>query len=161
MHFPLPTLLLLLPTLALTSPTRRAPANAIIANHCPFPVTVYPVGSSVGPATTLPANTGLYSEPLQRDAATGGRALKIVSAPADLYTAGKAQTVFEYNLAGDGNVWYDLSDVFGDLFAGYKLVEGSRDASCGSVVWPQGVNPGGSQVRECGEGSDVVLDLCA
>jgi hypothetical protein len=58
-------------------------------------------------------------------------------------------------------VWYDLSDVFGDAFAGYKLKEASVDRSCGVIEWDAGVNPGGSQVKTCGSGSDVVLELCA
>jgi len=66
---------------------------------------------------------------------------------------------FAYNLDG-ANVWYDLSDVFGDPFSGYTVVEYSTDASCPYIEWDTGVSPGGSQVKECESGSDVVLALC-
>jgi hypothetical protein len=136
-----------------------AAGNAIVVNNCGFPAYLWSVGSSVsGPATLNPSG-GSYSEPFSVDPTTGGRALKITTSSDGLYT-GAPQTIYSYSLDGD-NVWYDLSDVFGDAFAGNKLVEQSADASCGVIEWDSGVNPGGSQVKECGAGSDVTLTLCA
>lgn len=132
--------------------------SARVLNSCPFPITLWSVGSAVSPAQTL--QTGAtYSELFAVDPQTGGRTIKITRKEDGLYT-GKPQTSFAYTLDG-ATVWYDLSDVFGDAFAGYKLREKSMDGSCGVIEWVAGVNPGGSQVKACGSESDVVLELCA
>ncbi|GAB0134276.1 hypothetical protein EsDP_00002655 [Epichloe bromicola] len=115
--------------------------NATVENNCAFPK-----GES-------------YSERFARDPKAGGRALKITREADGLFT-GKPQTVFAYNLRDDA-VWYDLSDVFGDAFAGHKLVEGGADTSCPSIVWPEGTPPAGSQVKNCHHGADVTLTLCS
>ncbi|KAK9443273.1 phase-specific protein [Metarhizium brunneum] len=140
-----------------TAGTVSAVGNAVVKNNCDFPVTVWSVGSQVSNANTLQTGQA-YWEQFSHDPKTGGRALKITREPDGLYT-GKPQTIFAYNLK-DGAVWYDLSDVFGDAFAGRKLVEGSADASCPSIVWPNGIPPAGSQVKNCRDSADVTLTLC-
>jgi hypothetical protein len=117
------------------------------------------VGASVSAPYTLAASGGSYSEPFVKDPQTGGKALKITVESDGLYT-GKPQTVFAYNLDG-GQIWYDLSDVFGDAFAGKKIVENSSNAACPAIVWDNGTPPAGSQVKVCESGSDVTLTLCA
>ena len=135
-----------------------AVGSARVVNKCSNSVSVWSVGSEVAGPYTL-AKDGTYSEGFVVDATTGGKALKITLAEDGLYT-GAPQTIFSYSLDGD-SVWYDLSDVFGDAFAGSKLVEASADTSCPAITWDNGTPPAGSQVKKCGSGSDVTLTLCA
>lgn len=135
-----------------------AVGNAVVKNNCKFPVAVWSVGSDISNPNTLQRGQS-YSEQFARDPKTGGRALKITREPDGLFT-GKPQTVYAYSLQG-GAIWYDLSDVFGDAFAGNKLVEGSADTSCPSIVWPNGTPPAGSQVKNCRDSADVTLTLCS
>ncbi|OAQ99334.1 hypothetical protein LLEC1_06899 [Akanthomyces lecanii] len=114
-----------------------APGKAKVVNNCPFE----------------------YSEQYTRDAKTGGRALKITRERDGLYT-GKAQTNFAYTL-DPGQLWYDLSDVFGDAFAGNRVQVVSSNNQCQSIVWADGRPPAGSQVKTCTRESETTLTLCA
>ncbi|TWU75114.1 hypothetical protein ED733_001645 [Metarhizium rileyi] len=138
--------------------TASAVGKAVVQNKCDFPVNVWSVGSEVSPANTLQSDQS-FSETFAWDPKTGGRALKITREVNGLFT-GQPQTIFAYNLK-DGAIWYDLSDVFGDPFAGLKLVVHSADHSCASIVWLQGTPPARSQVKNCQAGDDVTLTLCA
>jgi Blastomyces yeast-phase-specific protein len=140
------------------APLAAAIGSARIVNNCDCPVTVWSVGGSIAGPWTLAASGGSYSEPFVKDPVSGGKALKVTKDPNGLYN-GDPETIFAYNLDG-GNVWYDLSDVFGDAFAGQKLVEASADSSCPAIEWDTGVSPGGSQVKVCEAESDVTLTLC-
>jgi Blastomyces yeast-phase-specific protein len=133
--------------------------SARVTNNCDSEVTVWSVGGSIAGPWTLAANGGTYSEAFEKDPQSGGKAIKITKDPNGLYD-GAPQTTFAYNLDG-GNVWYDLSDVFGDAFSGAKLVEASADESCPSIVWDTGVPPNGSQVKVCEADADVTLTLCS
>lgn len=135
-----------------------AVGKAKIVNNCDFGVTAWSVGSNIDGPYALGAHGGFYAEQFVKDPQTGGKALK-VTIPADGLYTGAPQTNFAYSLDG-ANIWYDLSDVFGDAFAGKKLVVSSA-ASCPSIVWPTGTSPGGSQTKVCGSDNDVVLTLCA
>jgi hypothetical protein len=135
-----------------------AVGHAVVRNNCKFPVTLWSVGGDISSPVTL-QKAQSYSERFSRDPKTGGRALKITREPDGLFT-GKPQTIFAYNLK-DGAIWYDLSDVFGDSFAGCKLVEGSADTSCPAIIWPDGIPPAGSQVKNCRDSADVTLTLCS
>ncbi|PHH76527.1 hypothetical protein CDD82_3951 [Ophiocordyceps australis] len=137
----------------------EAVGNARVVNNCPFQVTLWSVGGSISNPHTLPARGGTYSEQFTVDPQSGGRALKITREPDGLFTS-KPQTDFAYSLSG-ALVYYDLSDVYGDAFAGNKLVEGSADRSCPVITWPNGTPPAGSQVKNCNSNSDVTLTLCA
>ncbi|KAK0738699.1 Bys1 family protein [Schizothecium vesticola] len=149
----------LLATLAAAAPLASAAGSARVINHCPYPVTLWSVGSAVSAPYTLAAGTGSYSEPFRRDPVTGGIAIKITTAPNGLYT-GAPQLNYAYSLDGD-KVWYDLSTVFGVAFPGKKLVVASAEASCPAITWLTGSSPGGSQVKTCTSGKDVALILCA
>jgi hypothetical protein len=133
--------------------------SARVENKCNFPVTLWSVGGSISQPYTIAANGGSYSEPFVKDPQSGGKALKVTKSSNGLFT-GAPQTVFAYNLDG-GTIWYDLSDVFGDAFAGSKLVEASEDQTCPAIVWGNGIPPSGSQVKTCSAYSDVCLVLCA
>lgn len=146
--------------LATAAPLTSALGSAVVKNSCPFPVYLSAVGSEASPVQTVAATGGTFAEsPFTLDPKTGGRTIKITREIDGLFT-GKPQLNFAYTLDG-ANVWYDLSNVFGDAFAGYKIVEKSADAACGVIEWSGGISPGGSQVKTCGSGNDVVLELCA
>ena len=65
---------------------------------------------------------------------------------------GDPEQVFAYSL-DTAQIWYDLSTVFGEPFAGQPLEVTSK--SGGSIVWPKGSNPGGSQVKVTSSDEDV------
>ena len=150
----------LLATLTTLTPITYALGNAVVTNNCPDPVYLWSVGSSVGPKQTIEHGAN-YTEPFRHDSTTGGIALKITRNDNGLYD-GSAQMTYSYTLdSGDARVWYDLSDVFGDPFSGEAVVVKPEDGGCRSICWPEGVSPGGSQVKDCAADGDVGLTLCA
>lgn len=136
-----------------------AVGNAIVRNNCDFEVSLWSVGSSIGPAHVIKPGHNTYVEKLTRDPKSGGRTLKITRERDGLFT-NKPQTNYAYSLDG-ARVWYDLSDVFGSPFKGFRTVVYSSDRNCPAIVWPNGVSPGGSQVKTCGSNNDITLSLCA
>ncbi|GLA51095.1 hypothetical protein AnigIFM63604_007439 [Aspergillus niger] len=137
--FPLLTLLLPLTTThpTLQDTTTITPGHAIILNTCAFPIYAWSVSSTVGPQITIPAappstssssNTNAstkysnYTEPYHHDPQTGGVSIKLTTLRNGLYT-GAPQTIFAYNFVeGQNQVWFDLSDVYGDPFKGRRVV---------------------------------------
>ncbi|PGH08226.1 hypothetical protein GX51_01380 [Blastomyces parvus] len=139
-------------------PAVQAVGNAIVINNCPFDAFLNSVGSEIGPEQFLEANGGSYSEEFRRDPRSGGIALKVTRQAGGL-VQGAPQTNFAYNL-NEGRIWYDLSNVFGNPFEPNPLRLTPSDQSCPSLFWPNGVPPGGSQVKNCQPESDVTLTLC-
>ncbi|TPX13615.1 uncharacterized protein E0L32_006086 [Thyridium curvatum] len=144
--------------LALAAPFAAAVGRARVFNNCDTTVYLWSVGASVSNAWGIDPKTE-YSEEFVKDPVTGGKALKITRVPNGLYN-GAPQTIFAYSL-DNAQVWYDLSDTFGDAFAGSKLVEASANQNCPAIVWDNGVPPAGSQVKTCTADADVTLTLCA
>ncbi|XWW96981.1 hypothetical protein V2A60_004961 [Cordyceps javanica] len=138
--------------------TVSAEGFAKVCNQCDFEVTLWSVGKDVSIGHTLQKGER-YSEPFAVDPKTGGRTLKITRDRDGLYT-GKPQTNYAYSLV-QPNIWYDLSDVFGDPFAGHKLRLASDDSTCPAIQWDNGVPPGGSHTHVCHSDVSVVLTLCA
>ena len=143
-------------------PTHRNLGHAIVHNNCKFPVYLWSVASTVLPERTLLPNDE-YSEVFRENADTGGIAIKISTDRDGLYTS-SPQMIFAYNLSStrergqrQDKVWYDLSDVFGDPFAGYPVnVKPSEPL----ISWEDGVPPAGSQVRAVDSSTDLILSLC-
>ncbi|KAF2475471.1 uncharacterized protein BDR25DRAFT_102990 [Lindgomyces ingoldianus] len=133
-----------------------AVGNAVVKNNCNEKIYVNSVGSSVGPQSTL-SKGQTYLEVLHRDPTAGGIAIKITKVDSGLYS-GAPQQIFSYSLDG-AQVWYDLSAVMGEPFHGEHVTVTSN--GCGTIDWPNGSNPGGSQVKVCGSGNDVVFTACA
>lgn len=128
---------------------------AIIQNHCKTPIFIWSVGSTVrSPKIILPY--ARYYEAFRKDLQTGGIALKISTESDGLYKSAP-QTIFAYNLASPEQVWYDLSDVFGDPFRGHPV---SLQPSEPRIYWADGVPPAGSQTRVHDASMDLVLTLC-
>ena len=134
-----------------------AVGNAVVLNNCTFPVYVWSVDSTVSPEYTI-NQTQTYSEVLHSDPTTGGVSIKITTVENGLYNS-SPQTIYAYSLT-NGQVWYDLSDVFGDAFSGSPLTVAPSDPSCGTISWPSGVSPSGSQVKVCEDSANITLTLC-
>lgn len=100
---------------------------------------------------------GNFSEPLHSDATSGGIALKITAVDDGLYN-GSPQQIFSYSLDG-GSVWYDLSTAFGEPFSGKHVTVTSSGSP--TIDWPNGSNPGGSQVKVGSSDQNVVFTACA
>ncbi|KAJ5104327.1 hypothetical protein NUU61_001674 [Penicillium alfredii] len=145
-------------SLAALAPLASAVGNAKVQNHCKDPVYLWSVGGTVGSQQTIEPGKE-YSEPLRHDDKSGGVSLKITTKENGLYD-GSPQTNFAYTLDGS-NVWYDLSDVFGDPFSGESLVVNPSKADCPNICWASGVSPGASQTKTCTSDSDVTLTLCS
>ncbi|OOF98967.1 hypothetical protein ASPCADRAFT_403254 [Aspergillus carbonarius ITEM 5010] len=148
---PLPLLLLSLLPLSTTHPTNITsttitPGHATIHNTCPFPIYIWSVSSTTSPQYTL-TQTQNYTESLHHDVQTGGVSIKITTVKDGLYT-GSPQMIFAYNLVEE-KLWFDLSDVFGDPFKGWRVsvrVDGSGNGGGNGkeeIVWEDGVAPGG------------------
>ncbi|CAL5870473.1 uncharacterized protein PFLUO_LOCUS4710 [Penicillium psychrofluorescens] len=128
--------------------------RAVVINQCRDPVYIWSVGSTVRPEVTVLPD-GEYTETFRTDPVAGGIAIKISTEQDGLYVSAPT-TVFAYNLSGH-QVWYDLSDVFGDPFAGYPVRMQPADPE---IYWEQGISPAGSQVRQMDASTDLVLTLC-
>lgn len=138
----------------------QAIGSARVTNNCAEPVYLWHVGGSVGAKQTI-GQGQTYNETIVRDPSTGGVALKVTRVDDGLFQPGVPQTVFSYTLdQSTGTVWYDLSDVFGDAFAGSNVEVLPSVTTCPAILWPAGVSPGGSQVKVCGAGYDYTLILC-
>ncbi|CEO61084.1 hypothetical protein PMG11_05450 [Penicillium brasilianum] len=136
------------------APTNARIGSAVIINHCASPVYIWSVGTATrSPATVLPGNR--YGETFRHDHKSGGIALKISTEQNGLYNSAPL-TVFAYNINGQ-NVWYDLSDVFGDPFKGHPVALSPAEPA---IQWPNGIQPSGSQVRVRELSEDLVLTLC-
>lgn len=142
----------------LSSPLVSAVGNAIVKNHCKETVYLWSVGGSIGPEQTLHHGQS-YSEKLHYDPQSGGIAIKITTTENGLFNA-SPQMDYAYTLDGN-DIYYDLSDVFGDPFAGHPVSVVSSDENCPGICWPNGVRPAGSQVQFCGSACDITLNLCA
>lgn len=144
--------------IAALATTASAEGFAKVNNQCDFEVTLWSVGKDVSLGKTLQKGD-VYAEPFTVDPKTGGRTLKVTRDRDGLWN-GKPQTNFAYSLT-QPDVWYDLSDVYGDPFAGHKLRMASDDTTCPSVQWDDGMPPGGIHSHRCHSDVSVVLTLCA
>lgn len=129
--------------------------SAIIQNHCKVPIYVWSVGSTVQSQKII-FPSARYHETFRKDLQAGGIALKI-STESDGLSKSAPQTIFAYNLVSPDQVWYDLSDVFGDPFRGYPV---SLQPSEPRIYWADGVPPAGSQTRVHQASTDLTLTLC-
>ena len=144
---------------AVSTVTAADVGQARVVNNCDFGVSLWAVGTNIDGPYKLGPHGGSYAETFAHDDKTGGRALKITIPDDGLWT-GAPQTDFAYNLAGD-KVFYDLSDVFGDPFAGHKLLVKSDQDGCGVIEWDNGTPPAGSQVKDCTSSKSVTFTICA
>ena len=131
--------------------------QAIVVNHCAFPVYLWSVGQAISSEHNISSN-GSYAEVFHIDPVTGGIAIKVTRDPQGLYD-GAAQLLFQYSLAGS-TVWYNVADVSGDPFAGKRVAVVPNEESCPSIVWSDGVPPASEQIASCNSAANLVLTLC-
>ncbi|KAF1951357.1 hypothetical protein CC80DRAFT_496170 [Byssothecium circinans] len=136
----------------------HAAGRAIVTNQCDSPIYLWSVGGEIGPQVTLGKDQS-YSEPFRRDPRSGGITLKITSVENGIFQPNVTQLNFAYNL--DGNtIWYDMNRIFGDDASGRTLTVKPTDTSCGSISWPYGKQPAGSQIKNCQANTDLELSFC-
>ncbi|KAF3035650.1 hypothetical protein E8E12_001100 [Didymella heteroderae] len=135
-----------------------AVGRAIVTNQCDSPIYLWTVGSTTSNQTILPKDSS-YGELFHTDPVSGGIALKITPAPDDLFTPNASQLVFAYNVE-NSYIWYDMSSLFGDSFAGRTLRIQPSDDACDSIGWHDGRTPVGSQVKKCQKETDLELTFC-
>ncbi|KAL1963021.1 hypothetical protein VTN77DRAFT_8769 [Rasamsonia byssochlamydoides] len=134
-----------------------AVGNATVINNCANDIYLWSVDSTIGPEQTVAAGQS-YTEQIHTDPISGGVAIKLTLTADGMYN-GSPQTDFAYTLQ-DTQVWYDLSDVYGDPFAGKSVALVPSDTSCQSIVWSDGVPPAGNPTTVCESGTDLVLTVC-
>ncbi|KAL1974431.1 hypothetical protein VTN31DRAFT_4635 [Thermomyces dupontii] len=134
-----------------------AAGDAIVHNSCEESVYLWSVGGSIGERHEVKPGEE-WSEEIHRDPSSGGVAIKITRGPDGLFD-GSPQLIFAYTLE-DPTLWYDLSTVFGDAFAGSPVTLSPSKEECGVIHWPDGVSPPGSNVKTCSSDIDLALTLC-
>jgi len=145
--------------LAIFAPMVSAVGSVTIYNNCPQSIIyIWSVGSAIptNPWVTLPENT--YYEQFHEDPVTGGISIKILTSYNGLYD-GNPQMDLAYTVDPDASkVWYDLSDIDGDPFAGN--VVNLESPGCPGVTWPNGVRPIGAEPMACDIDAQLNLFLC-
>ncbi|KAF2846117.1 heme-dependent catalase [Plenodomus tracheiphilus IPT5] len=136
----------------------QAIGRAIVTNQCDEPLYLWSVGGSISSQRTLTKDTS-YSETFSRDPVSGGVAIKITGEDGGLFKPNVSQVIFAYSLDAS-QVWYDMSDIFGDGFAGRTLTIKPTDSSCEDISWYAGKSPAGSQVKTCQAEADLELTFC-
>ena len=99
---------------------RAAPGQAIVHNQCSFPVNLWSVGSANYAAAAHALAPGATYAELYRTPPNGGGVSLKIGRGDNLYTQPVEQ--FEYTLGPGPRLWYDLSLINGDPFAGEKLL---------------------------------------
>ena len=163
---------------ALLAPTALAWGNAIIHNNCGFDLYVWAVGGGVlGPAKISSGSD--FAQQFYFDHGSGGVSLKVCESANGLFTGAPQTIFAYTLDQGSGIVWlvllflvayemntvgvfddscdvltetstrYDLSDVYGDAFAGRRVALQPVDNGCESIVWSNGASPGGTQTHPC------------
>ncbi|KAK2745107.1 hypothetical protein FQN57_004014 [Myotisia sp. PD_48] len=145
--------------IAALTPLAAAVGHVTVENHCTDNAYLWSVGSQVGNQNILKPG-GTYTEQYRYDPVSGGIALKITRVKDGLFN-GSPQTILAYTLT-DQRIFYDLSDVFGDAFAGKALLVDPSDDNCKEISWPNGVPPVGAKATtDCQRNSDLTFTLCA
>jgi hypothetical protein len=133
--------------------------RAIVTNQCDWPIYLWSVGGSISKQHNITKDSS-YSEVFHKDPNSGGIALKMTTVEGGLFLPNASQTVFGYNLDTDDKVWYDMSDIFGDAFAGRTMSIKPSDSNCEGITWGDGRQPAGSHVKTCSANTDLELTFC-
>jgi hypothetical protein len=132
--------------------------RAIVTNQCDEPVYLWSVGSTVNNQTTLPKDSS-YAETFHSDPEFGGISIKITSTPDGIFQNGTSQLVFAYSI-DSSTVWYNLTSVFGDGFAGRTLRVQPSDEKCEPISWYDGRAPKDGQIKGCERETNLELTFC-
>jgi hypothetical protein len=153
----MPFNIITLTTISLAA-TVQAIGRAIVTNQCDDPIYLWSVGGSISEQHTISKDTS-YSEVFHTDPASGGIALKISPVENGIFKPNVSQTIFAYNL-DINTIWYDMSDIFGDGFAGRTVKITPTNSNCESILWGAGKPGAGSQVKNCAADGDLELSFC-
>ncbi|EFQ92070.1 hypothetical protein PTT_10904 [Pyrenophora teres f. teres 0-1] len=136
----------------------QAVGRAIVTNQCDAPIYLWSVGGSISDQKVITKDQS-YSETFTKDPKSGGIALKMTTVEGGIFKPNVSQTIFAYNL--DANqIWYDMTDIFGDGFAGRTMTLKPKDPACQSINWYGGKPTGGSQIKNCDASTDLELTFC-
>ncbi|KAF2474390.1 uncharacterized protein BDR25DRAFT_256247 [Lindgomyces ingoldianus] len=153
-------MLISLITLATFIAAAQGYGRAIVNNQCDAPIWLWSVGSTISQKIKVGKDAS-YSEIFHSDPKSGGIAIKLTAVDDGIFQPNVSQTIFAYNLDAKKNqVWYDMSDVFGDGFFGRAVNIKPSDTGCASIDWYSGAPPAGSQVKVCQAGTDLKLTFC-
>lgn len=142
---------------ALAPLASAASGQAWVLNDCETDYYLWSVDSSVSAVQTVPAQEA-YKAPIHDEPA--GVSLKVAGNPNGLYD-GSPVTTFSYTVSGS-QIYYNLADNDGDLFAGKKLVVHPSDQGCPSIIVQNGTIPEGENLTQsCTTGTDLVFILCS
>ncbi|KPI35169.1 uncharacterized protein AB675_10156 [Cyphellophora attinorum] len=151
--------------LLISMPSASAASNAIVINQCGAPIYVASVkNNNNAQPWALPAGQR-YTEPLL--VKSSGVSIKVQASP------GGKVAQFEFTLASDGKVYYDISNIDGNPFAahGVSLVPSVKSSvanpTCVAVDCPPGARcdaaynlPDDVRTKVCPGMTDLVFTLC-
>ncbi|KAJ3497327.1 hypothetical protein NLG97_g1990 [Lecanicillium saksenae] len=142
---------------ASTKAAHYATPWASVYNNCKFDVTVFREGATVDAGLSVAAGSvQTWGYPKEGEATN---ALKITRGP-DGLEQHEPQLVFSYSI-NDGKVAYDLSEVYGDAFKGFKVEASANDENCPKIEWDNGVSPGGANpAASCSAEVAIAVGLC-
>lgn len=140
-------------------------ASAVVVNNCGTQIYLASVKNNNNAKPQPLAANGRYSEPLS--VANNGVSIKVSQAP------GGAVAQFEFTLAGDGKVYYDISNIDGNPFAahGVSLVPSIKSSTanptCVTIDCPPGARcdaaynlPDDVRTKVCPGSADLVFTVC-
>ena len=138
--------------------------SVIIQNHCSWSVSLSSVGSSPGPVVDVAAGKS-YSEQFHTTSTGAGVSIKIVKDGNPLASSNITQV--EYTLVGS-EVYYDLSLINGDAFAGEHNAIVPAMSSCPQVTCAAGevpckeayTKPPQPKTKACASSGNIVYNIC-
>ena len=135
-----------------------ATGRAIVTNQCDEPIYLWSVGGTISNQTVLLKDSS-YSEIFTSDPESGGISLKVTSTPDGIFNPNTSQLIFAYSI-DESLVWYNLSSVQGNGFAGRTIRLQPSDETCDPISWYDGRAPPGSQIKHCQRESNLELTFC-
>ncbi|MCJ1325074.1 hypothetical protein MMC10_001736 [Thelotrema lepadinum] len=138
--------------------------SMIIQNHCSWSISLSSVGSSPGPVVDVAAGKS-YSEQFHTTSTKAGVSIKIVKDGNPLAASNITQV--EYTLVGP-LVYYDLSLINGDAFAGEHNAIVPATSSCPQVTCAAGevpckeayTSPPQPKTKACTSSGNIVYNIC-
>jgi len=136
-------------TLLAIASTALAAGTATIQNNCPEQVFLTITRSDQQSTTqSLAGSGGKYSEPISGQGNSFG-----LTKNDQYFSASTPKLIWGFSDAAP-TLYYTVSNVDGDAFAGEKFALGASDASCGVVSSYDG------STHTCGDSNNFTLTLC-
>lgn len=129
---------------------------ASVWNKCDFDVTVHTAGSTISAGEVLQAGRILTNGYPKEGEPTNSF---IITRNPDGLAKAEPQTIFSFSV-NNGKVSYDVTDVYGDAFKGFKVEASANDASCPKIQWDSGIPPPGNHAGTCSADVSIAAVLC-